>query len=459
MDLGRTPLQPLVKTIAIPAMVAQCVNVLYSIVDRIYIGHMANDGALALAAIGVCGPLVTLIGAFSALVGVGGAPLCSMAMGEKNNQRAAKLVSTSFYMIVTIALLVVIVLFPFRQQLLMAFGATNASIGYANTYFTIYLCGTPLALLAAGMNYYINAQGYSKLGMLSVVVGAIVNIILDPILIYGFNMGVAGAAIATVFAQGCSCVFVLAVLLKYHLPVKLHFSCFDKSVILPILKIGFTPFAIIAFDNVMIMTMNMVLKFYPSSIDTDLLISANTIAQSFMLLVTMPLGGISSGTQCILSYNYGAYQIERVKAAYRLITKWCIGFTILMFAVVWLFGSLFVALFTSDPILAQESLHAIQTMTLMIIPLGMQYELVDGMTALGQVKISFMLSFFRKGVYFVALLVIPWFFGAQSAFIAEPISDLIAPLFSLFVVKRNLNAILEWRLAMKTDDPHQNVPA
>ena len=449
MDLGRSPLPALVKTIAIPAMVAQCVNVLYSIVDRIYIGHMGVDGALALAAIGVCGPLVTLIGAFSALVGVGGAPLCSMAMGEGNKDRAQKLVSTSFYMILTISIVVVLLLFPFRENLLMAFGATNASIGYAMTYFTIYLCGTPLALLASGMNYYINAQGYSKLGMLSVVVGAIVNIILDPILIYGFNMGVAGAAIATVFAQGCSCVFVLMVLLKYHLPIKLHFDRFDQTLITSILKIGFTPFAIIAFDNVMIMTMNMVLKYYPSSIDTDLLISANTIAQSFMLLVTMPLGGLSSGTQCILSFNYGAYQIDRVRSAYRLIIKWCIGFTMIMFALVWLCGDVFVALFTADPLLANQSINAIRIMTLMIIPLGMQYELVDGMTALGQVKISFLLSFFRKGVYFLALLVIPWCFGAQSAFVAEPISDLIAPLFSLFVVKRNINGILEWRMTMK----------
>ena len=186
MDLGKSPLHALVKTIAIPAMVAQCVNVLYSIVDRIYIGHMAVDGPLALAAIGVCGPLVTLIGAFAALVGVGGAPLCSMAMGEQDLTKARRLVATSFYMIVIIAFALIIVLMPFRSSILSLFGATNASIGYATTYFTIYLLGTPLALLASGMNYYINAQGYSKIGMLSVVSGALTNIILDPILIDNF---------------------------------------------------------------------------------------------------------------------------------------------------------------------------------------------------------------------------------------------------------------------------------
>ena len=452
MDLGRSPLKQLVKTIAIPAMVAQCVNVAYSIVDRIYIGHMAFDGPLALAAIGVCGPLVTLIGAFASLVGVGGAPLCSMAMGEGDMKRAGKLVSTSFFMVLTISIVLVLLLFPFRRPLLLAFGATQASIDYALTYFSIYLMGTPLALLASGMNYFINAQGYSKIGMASVLVGALVNIVLDPILIYGFSMGVAGAAIATVFAQGCSALFVLAVLLKAKLPVNLKFNAFDPNMILSILKIGFTPFAIIAFDNVMIMTMNAVLKYYPSTIDADLLISANTVAQSFMLLVTMPLGGISSGTQCILSYNYGAYQCERVKEAYRLICQWCVGFTILMFAFVWLAGDVFVSLFTNESLLKAESLSAIRTMTWMIIPLGLQYELVDGMTALGQVKISFLLSFFRKGVYFAALLLIPLFFGAQSAFVAEPISDLIAPIFSFVIVKRNLDGILQWRMSMAPSD-------
>ena len=448
MDLGKSPLHQLIKTIAIPAMVAQCVNVAYSIVDRIYIGHMADGGSLALAAIGVCGPLVTLIGAFAALVGVGGAPLCSMAMGEGKLKRASKLVSTSFFMVLTISIILVLLLFPFRKELLLLFGASNATIDDALTYFTIYLCGTPLALVASGMNYFINAQGYSKIGMTSVLVGALVNIILDPILIYGFTMGVAGAAIATVFAQGCSAVFVLAVLVKAKLPVKLKFNGFDQTLIRSILKIGFTPFAIIAFDNVMIMTMNTVLKFYPSTIDSDLLISANTIAQSFMLLVTMPLGGISSGTQCILSYNYGAFQCQRVKEAYRQICQWCVGFTILMFAFVWLAGDAFVSLFTSDPLLKTQSLSAIRTMTWMIIPLGLQYELVDGMTALGQVKISFLLSFFRKGVYFAALLLVPLFFGAESAFVAEPISDLIAPIFSFIIVKRNLDAILQWRASM-----------
>ena len=262
-------------------------------------------------------------------------------------------------------------------------------------------------------------------------------------------MGVAGAAIATVFAQGVSCVFVLSVLWFSHLPVRLRFDQADIRLIKPILKIGFTPFAIIAFDNVMIMTMNTVLKYYPSSIDNDLLISANTIAQSFVLLVTMPLSGISSGTQCLLSYNYGAYDIQRVKAAYKLICQWCIGFTMIMFAFVWIAGQGFVYLFTTDVTLVSTSNDAIRIMTAMIIPLGLQYELVDGMTALGQVKISFLLSFFRKGVYFLALLGLPMVFGAQSAFIAEPISDIIAPIFSFIIVKRNLDGVLSWRLSMR----------
>ncbi|MCI5773746.1 MAG: MATE family efflux transporter [Erysipelotrichaceae bacterium] len=450
-DLGKDRIDKLVFAIAIPCMIAQFVNVLYSIIDRIYIGHIAEVGSLALAGIGVCGPVVTMIGAFASLIGVGGAPLCSIALGEKNHQKAQSIMANSFTLLLTISILLVISLFPFQEQMLYLFGASDATIVYAKSYFSIYLLGTPFALLSVGMNNFINCQGFAKTGMVSVLIGAIANIILDPIFIYTLDMGVAGAALATIIAQALSCLFVLSVLFKQKLAVNLHFEPLNVQHCLSILKIGFTQFIIIAFDNIMIIAMNMTLKHYGGE-QADLLIMANTVAQSFMLLVTMPLGGISGGTQCILSYNYGAYQVERVKEAWKYIIKVCISFEIIMFLFAWVGGRYFVYLFTMDEQVILQSVKAIRIMTIFIIPLGMQYELIDGLTALGAVRLSLPLSFFRKGIYFIFLLIIPSIFGASSAFFAESISDLIAPFVSLVVVLRSVENILQWRLQMKPEN-------
>lgn len=450
-DLGKDKINKLVFAIAIPCMIAQFVNVLYSVIDRIYIGHIAEIGNLALAGIGVCGPIVTMIQAFASLVGVGGAPLCAIALGEKDQRKAQAFMSNSFILLSVISLLVVVVLYPWQQDMLYLFGASDATIPYAQSYFGIYLLGTPFALLSIGMNNFINCQGYAKIGMISVLIGAIGNIILDPIFIYMLDMGVAGAAIATVLSQLLSCIFVLGVLFKQRLTVNLRLEPLHLDYCLQILKIGFTQFIIIAFDNIMIIAMNMTLKYYGHE-QADLLIMANTVAQSFMLLVTMPLGGISGGTQCILSFNYGAYQVDRVKQAWKYISKVCIGFEIIMFAVVWMAGRYFVYLFSSDPMVIEQSLTAIRIMTLFIIPLGLQYELVDGLTALGAVRLSLPLSFLRKGIYFAALLFLPRFLGATSAFFAESISDLIAPIVSAIVVLRSVDNILQWRLQMKPLD-------
>ena len=450
-DLGKDKIERLVFAIALPCMIAQFVNVLYSVIDRIYIGHIAEVGSLALAGIGVCGPVVTMIGAFASLIGVGGAPLCAIALGEKNHDKAKAIMSNSFILLTIVSILVVLVIYPFQEDMLYLFGATDATITYAKAYFGIYLLGTPFALLSVGMNNFINCQGYAKIGMLSVVIGAIGNIILDPIFIFVLNMDVAGAAIATVLSQLLSCIFVLTILFKKKMSVNLSIMPLNLANCLHIVKIGFTQFIIIAFDNIMIIAMNMTLKHYGSS-QADLLIMSNTIAQSFMLLVTMPLGGISGGTQGILSFNYGAYNVDRVKEAYKFICKVCVGFTSIMFILVWVAGKYFAYLFTSDLIVIEQSLTAIKIMTLFIIPLGLQYELVDGLTALGAVRLSLPLSFFRKGIYFIALIILPMYFGAQSAFFAESISDIIAPIVSLIVATRSIDNILQWRLQMKPID-------
>ena len=444
-DLGKDEIKKLVWKVAIPCMIAQFINVLYSIVDRVYIGHLPFIGDMALAGVGVCGPIVTLISAFASLIGIGGGPLCALAMGEKDNLKAEKIVANSFKMLIVISILIMIIVFPLARKMLMAFGAGVSTIDYALSYFKIYLLGTPFALLSIGMNNFINCQGYSKISMLSVIIGAILNIILDPLFMFVFNMGVKGAAIATITSQFVSCVFVLSILLGNKLEIGLHFLKFEKTICFSILKLGFTAFIIIVFDNIMIIAMNALLQKYGGEMG-DVLISVNTILQSFMLIVTMPLGGISGGTQCILSYNYGAYKTDRVKKAYRYITKICALYCVIMFMVVWLLGDKFILLFNNNELIVEHTLKAMHIYTLFIVPLGLQYEFVDGMTALGQAKISLFLSFFRKAIYFISLFLLPELFGVEMIFLAEAISDFISPIVSYFVVKRNFNHIMENRL-------------
>lgn len=444
-DLGNEKIEKLVFNIAIPSMIGQFVNVLYSIIDRIYIGHLNEVGKLALAGVGVCGPIVTMISAFASLIGVGGAPLCAIKMGEKDNDSAKKIISNAFILLIFFSFLVMVICYPLADKMLLLFGASDNTLTYASAYFKIYLLGTPFALLSIGMNNFISCQGYSKLSMFSVLIGAITNIILDPIFMFGFNMGISGAALASIIGQFISCVFVLFILFSNKLEVPLIFNRIDFKICLNIMKIGLTQFLIIAFDNVMIIAMNYVLKKYGGD-NGDLLISVNTILQSFMLIVTMPLGGISGGTQCILSYNFGAYKMDRVKQAYRYICKVCVMYCTFMFAMIWLFGKGFILLFNNDEIVVENSLKALHLYTICLIPLGLQYELIDGMTGLGQVKISFPLSFFRKAVYFLALFIIPLKLEPIYVFLAESISDFIGPIVSYFVVRKNFNHILEWRL-------------
>ena len=444
-DLRNERINKLVWAVAIPCMIGQIVNVLYSIVDRIYIGHLSDIGSYALAGVGICGPILTMVSSFASLVGVGGGTLCAIKLGEKDKTSAKKIISTSFNLLVYISIVIILICFPFRKKMLYAFGASDVTLPYALEYFSIYILGTPFALLSIGMNNYINCQGYSRLSMCSTLIGAITNIVLDPILMFGFNMGVSGAAIASICGQFISTCFVLIVLRSKKVEINLSIDRTYVYEAKEILKLGFNQFIIVAFDNVMIIALNSILNKYGGEL-SDVLIGANTIIQSFMLIVTMPLSGISSGTQCILSYNFGAYQTDRVKKAYYYIMKCCALYCAFMFIVVWLFGDKFIVLFNNDANILLYATKALRIYTLFIIPLGFQYELVDGMTALGQVKISLFLSFFRKSIYFISLFILPLFLEPIYVFLAESISDLIAPIVSSIVVKHNFDKIMERRL-------------
>ena len=444
-DLGRDSIPGLVLRIAIPSMLAQFVSVFYSIVDRIFVSSIPEVGELALAGVGVCGPIVTMVGSFAFLIGIGGTPLMGISMGERNKERAQQILGNCFMMLCVLSVVLTGVVYALREPMLRLFGASDVTYGYAEEYFCTYIAGTIFALLSTGMNQFIICQGFAKTGMVSVMLGTVLNIILDPVMIFTFDMGVRGAALATVISQGTSMVFILCFLFGKRTTVKITFGNYDFGIMKRVLKLGFTPFAIIAVDNVMIIAMNALLQKHGGAAQGDMLITCNTIVQSFMLVVTMPLGGISGGTQCILSYNYGACNCDRVTRAHRFIRWLCAGYNTFMFAMVYLAGPLFISLFTDDQALAAEAFRAIKICTIAIIPLGIQYAIIDGLTGMGQVQLSLPLSFWRKLVYFVSIFLLPEFFGAASVFFAEPISDILGPVVSIFICRKYLPKVLKSR--------------
>lgn len=440
-NLGTDKIGPLVWRIAIPSMLAQFVSVLYSIVDRINVGHIAEVGDLALAGIGVCGPIVTMIGAFAFWIGIGGAPLMSISMGEERPERAKQILGNCAMLLVVLSVVLTGVVLAVKEPMLRAFGASGASYPYAVRYFTIYVSGTIFALLSTGLNQFIIAQGNAKAGMVSVIIGAIMNIALDPLFIFVLDMGVAGAAYATIISQACSMVFVVWFLLK-RAQVRLSIGSYQLKIIGKVLLLGISPFLIISMDNVMIIALNALMQKFGGPEQGDILITTNAIVQSFMLILTMPLGGISGGTQSILSFNYGARQSKRVMQASHYIMALCAGFSALMFVAARVAGPQFVSLFTQDPVIAAQAVRAIKICTLLAAPLGVQYAIVDGFTAMGLVRFSLPLSLWRKFSYFLAVFTIPFLFGIENIFYAEPFSDFMGPLVSvtlyLLVMKKTL---------------------
>ena len=431
--LGKDPVGRLVLRLAIPTMIAQFVNILYSIIDRMYIGNIPKIGDLALAGVGICGPIVTLLSSFGTLVGLGGSILMAMRQGEGNEKRARQLMSNSFFMLIGFAAVLTISFLLLKEKLLMWFGASEVTFEYANTYMTIYTAGTFFALMSIGLNYFITCQGFATIGMATVLTGAITNIILDPVFIFVFDMGVAGAAVATVIAQMASCMFAIVFLSRKKVPIGICFGNYSGKTMLKIIAVGFSPFMILATDSVIILVTNAVLQKYGGAAQGDLLISGATIVQSYMMLITGPLLGISGGTQAILSYNFGARQIQRVKKAEWHILKMGIIFTAAMFLLTQIAAPYFVMIFTRQGELSQLAIWGIRVYTIGAIPLSFQYVLVDGLTALGRTKTALGLSLFRKIGYVILTLVFPAVMTAKAAFYAEPVMDVLSALMSTVV--------------------------
>ena len=430
LDLGSPRVLPTVLKLVIPAMIAQFINVLYSIVDRMYVGNIAGIGDTALAAVGVCAPITTLISSFAFLIGTGGAPLFAMALGEGREDNSKRILTNALYSLVALALIVTALVFALERPLLMTFGASETTYAYAKQYLLIYAAGAVFSITATGLNQYITAQGYSGMGMLTTVIGAAANIALDPLFIFVFRMDVAGAALATVLSQFLSFAFVVTFLLWKNTKIRISLGKCDFKLIGKIVKLGISPFLIMATDSAIIIVSNAILQ-ARGGLEGDLWITVSTVVQAFFQLITMPMMGISTGSQPVISYNYGAKNTALIKKAEKDIVGLCLLFTTAMTVLSLFAAGPFVSLFTSNAEIAERSVWGIRVFMLGVIPLSFQYAFVDGLTALGQPQYAITLSLTRKLVVFLGcLIVLPVFWGAQAVFYAEPAADIFSAILS-----------------------------
>ena len=444
-DLGRDEIVSLVLRLALPTMLAQLVNVLYGIVDRIFISAIPDVGAQALAGVGVCGPIVTLITSFAMLVGVGGSPLMAMRMGEGNRRQAEDILANCALMLLALAALLTLCVALGGDWLLTTFGASEALMPYAGPYLRVITAGILFSIGTAGLNQFIICQGFSGVGMITVVAGALTNVALDPIMIFTLKLGCRGAALATILSQAVSFALCLGCLLSRRPPVRIRLGGYGARVMVSVLKYGFSPFVIVATDSVVIIALNSVLQRYGGA-QADLLIAAATITQSYMQLITMPLLGLTGGTQPLLSFNLGACALDRIRRGIRVILKFGLLFTSAMFVASQFLPSLFARVFTDDPALIAAAVRAIRVYTLGVLPMTLQYCFVDALTALGVPHVSMSLSLARKLNMTLWTILLPALgLGAFAAFCAEPIADLCAGILSTVAFRKTFEPLLSRR--------------
>lgn len=430
--LGTEPIGKLLVKLAVPTVVAQLVNMLYNIVDRIYIGHMPGDGSLALTGVGVCLPLIMIISAFAALVASGGAPRASIAMGKGDHDLAEKLLGGCFMLQIVISAILTAVMLIWSRDLLLMFGASENTIGYAADYMRIYAIGTLLVQLTLGMNAFITAQGFAKVGMLSVLIGAVANTALDPLFIFGFHMGVQGAALATVLSQGLSCLWVLSFLFgkKTFIRIRRCNLRLRAKVILPCLALGSALFVMQASESVISVCFNTSLLKYGG----DLAVGAMTILTSVMQFAMLPLQGLAQGAQPIISYNYGAGNSNRVRRAYRLLLTCSVCYAMLFCLLIQLFPGVFAAIFTSNAELLAFTKPMLRIYTLALGLFGIQIACQMTFTALGNAKASIIVAVMRKFILLLPLIyMMPHLYTAdltKAVFMAEPVADVLAVAFT-----------------------------
>lgn len=443
--LGTQPIGRLLLKLALPTVAAQLINMLYNIVDRMYIGHIKDVGALALTGVGVCMPLIMIISAFAALVGNGGAPRASIYMGKKDTDTAQKILGNCFSLQIILSIILTIILLIGNKTFLLAFGASENTISYAVNYMNIYAIGTIFVQLTLGMNAFITAQGFAKTGMLSVLIGAVANIVLDPVFIFGMNMGVRGAALATIISQTLSCIWVLSFLFgkKTFLKIKPENLRLYAKIILPCVALGSSLFIMQASESIISVCFNSSLLKYGG----DIAVGAMTILTSVMQFAMLPLQGLGQGAQPIMSYNYGAKNNDRVRKTFRLLLKVSFGYSIVLWAIVMLFPQMFAMMFTSDNALLSFTSQALRIYMASMFIFGIQIACQMAFNALGKAKDSIIVAVMRKFILLIPLIyIMPAIFKANqtnAVYMAEPVADFIAVCFTAILFA------FEFKKAMK----------
>ena len=429
--LGTAPIGKLLLKLSIPTVIAQLINMLYNVVDRIYIGHIPGEGSLALTGVGVCMPIIMIVTAFAALISSGGAPRASICMGKQDNKSAEQILGNCFSLQIVVSIVLTVVLLIWNKDLLMAFGASKNTLGYATDYMRIYALGTLFVQLTLGMNAFITAQGFTTTSMVSVLIGAICNITLDPVFIFVFNMGVKGAALATVLSQAISTIWVVVFLSgkKKQLHLRKKYMGLKPKIFLPCVALGLATFIMQASESVVTVCFNSSLLHYGG----DIAVGAMTILTSVMQFAMLPLQGIAQGSQPIASYNYGAKNADRVKKTFRLLVITCLTYSTLLWAAVQIIPKVFVSIFTSDAKLVAFTAPMLKIYLGGLFLFGIQIACQITFTSLGKAVNSIIVAVMRKFVLLLPLIyIMPHVVSNPTigVYMAEPIADIIAVLFT-----------------------------
>ena len=436
-DMGTGSVKKLMAKMAVPALVGQVINLLYNIVDRIYIGHIPQIGGTALTGVGLFTPILMLITAFAMMVGSGGAPRAAIAMGQGNRDRAEAILGNCFILLMALSIVLTVLFYAAAPALLRLFGASDATLPYAVTYGRIYILGSIFVLAVMGLNPFITTQGFAKISMLTTVIGAVINIVLDPIFIFLFDMGVSGAALATVLSQAVSALWILKFLTGKDTILKLKRENWKPvpEVILPCLGLGVSTFVMLSTESILSVSFTSSLARFGG----DVAVGAMTVLTSINQLITMPLSGICQGGQPLISYNYGAGKLDRVKEAFFCQFGVCVAYTTVFWLLLMAFPGAFAGIFTSDTALVGYTAWALKIFLACSFSVGFQISCQQAFMALGQAKISLVMALLRKVFLLIPLIfILPGFFAnkAFAVFLAEPVSDLIAAAVTTFMFFR-----------------------
>ena len=436
-DMGTGSVKKLMVRMAVPALVGQVINLLYNIVDRIYIGHIPDIGGTALTGVGLFTPILMLVTAFAMLAGAGGAPRAAIAMGRGQKDEAEQIVGNCFTVLMILAVVLTAVFYVTLSPLIRLFGGSDSTLPYALEYGRIYILGSVFVLIVMGMNTFITTQGFAKTSMLTTVIGAVINIVLDPIFIFVLDMGVTGAAVATVLSQAVSAIWILKFLMgkKTILRLKAKNLRLVSKIITPCLSLGVSSFIMISTESILSISFTSSLARFGG----DVAVGAMTVLTSINQLVTMPLTGICQGGQPLISFNYGARKLDRVKEAFFCQFFVCIAYTTGFWLLLMFFPSFFAGIFTSDMALVDYTGWALRIFLAGAFSIGFQISCQQAFMALGQAKISLFMACLRKLILLIPMIfILPFFFQnkAMAVFLAEPISDILAAAVTTFMFFR-----------------------